>query len=83
MSQVMHDPRSGLDFAEIFDGTSRKDVMKQMDVRRTELERLGHMFVSRTSIGRNTTCPCGSGIKYKKCCLLSGASSPPTFAKVA
>lgn len=23
-----------------------------------------------TNIGRNDTCPCGSGKKYKKCCLL-------------
>jgi uncharacterized protein YchJ len=23
-------------------------------------------------IGRNDTCPCGSGRKYKKCCLDSG-----------
>lgn len=22
-----------------------------------------------TKIGRNTTCPCGSGKKYKNCCL--------------
>lgn len=21
------------------------------------------------SIGRNDTCPCGSGMKYKKCCI--------------
>ncbi len=25
------------------------------------------------SIGRNDKCPCGSGQKYKKCCLLNGA----------
>lgn len=23
-------------------------------------------------IGRNDPCPCGSGLKYKKCCLASG-----------
>ncbi|MEX5438627.1 SEC-C metal-binding domain-containing protein [Acinetobacter indicus] len=23
-----------------------------------------------TKIGRNETCPCGSGNKYKKCCLI-------------
>lgn len=32
---------------------------------------------SRSSkIGRNESCPCGSGKKYKKCC---GASTPPTI----
>lgn len=25
-------------------------------------------------IGRNNPCPCGSGKKFKKCCLLSGES---------
>ena len=23
-------------------------------------------------VGRNTPCPCGSGKKYKKCCMLNG-----------
>jgi len=25
---------------------------------------------ARTDLGRNSPCPCGSGLKYKKCCLL-------------
>jgi len=29
----------------------------------------GHSHVKRTKIGRNDPCPCGSGKKYKKCCL--------------
>ncbi len=24
-------------------------------------------------VGRNDRCPCGSGQKYKKCCLLNGS----------
>jgi uncharacterized protein YecA (UPF0149 family) len=24
--------------------------------------------------GRNDPCPCGSGKKYKKCCLINGAT---------
>ena len=24
---------------------------------------------TKTKIGRNDPCPCGSGLKYKKCCL--------------
>jgi uncharacterized protein YecA (UPF0149 family) len=82
MSQTMIDPR-GFAHTEIFTGETKRAVHEQMDARRTELERLGHTFAKRTSIGRNTACPCGSGRKFKKCCLLSGASSPPTFARVA
>jgi preprotein translocase subunit SecA len=26
-----------------------------------------------SKVGRNDPCPCGSGKKYKKCCLLKGA----------
>lgn len=83
MAQTMHSPSTGQDFTEIFTGNSVAEVHAQMDDRRKELERLGHTFVKRTSIGRNTKCPCGSGIKYKKCCLLTGASSPPVLARVA
>ncbi|MBK5101444.1 MAG: SEC-C domain-containing protein [Desulfobacteraceae bacterium] len=36
-------------------------------------EREPYRPLSRTSsspkIGRNEPCPCGSGLKYKKCCL--------------
>lgn len=28
-------------------------------------------------IGRNDSCPCGSGQKYKKCCMLKNASELP------
>jgi SWIM/SEC-C metal-binding protein len=28
--------------------------------------------------GRNDPCPCGSGVKYKKCCLRSSPAGAPT-----
>ena len=28
-----------------------------------------YTFGSRGRIGRNAPCPCGSGMKFKKCCL--------------
>ena len=28
------------------------------------------LISGETKIGRNEPCPCGSGLKYKKCCLL-------------
>jgi len=33
--------------------------------------------MSATSLGRNSTCPCGSGRKYKKCCLARANAMPP------
>ncbi|MEN8244579.1 MAG: type I methionyl aminopeptidase [Thermodesulfobacteriota bacterium] len=32
-------------------------------------------------IGRNAPCPCGSGLKYKRCC--AGKDAPPTVDKVS
>lgn len=31
---------------------------------------LGEVEGGSTKVGRNASCPCGSGLKYKKCCLL-------------
>jgi len=30
-------------------------------------------------VGRNAPCPCGSGFKYKKCCLAKNGGYPPDF----
>jgi len=32
-----------------------------------------------TTPGRNDACPCGSGKKFKKCCMLKHASVPPAL----
>lgn len=29
-----------------------------------------------SAIGRNEPCPCGSGLKYKRCCALKSAKAP-------
>jgi hypothetical protein len=36
------------------------------------------MHSERVKLGRNDVCPCGSGSKYKRCCLSSGHSFPQT-----
>jgi uncharacterized protein YecA (UPF0149 family) len=69
MAQTMHNPATGLNEVEFFTGPSIATVQQAMDERRAELEAAGQSFVKRTSIGRNTTCPCGSGLKFKKCCI--------------
>lgn len=37
------------------------------------------MSKKKAKIGRNSPCPCGSGLKYKKCCLRKGKAPPQTF----
>ncbi len=39
--------------------------------------RTGIVVSSRIKIGRNDPCPCGSGLKHKKCCLLRAANQQP------
>lgn len=68
MAQTTIDPR-GFAQTEIFSGPTNKAVKAAMDSRLAELAQEGHTFAKRTRIGRNTTCPCGSGRKFKKCCL--------------
>ena len=33
-------------------------------------------------IGRNEPCPCGSGLKYKKCCMNQTSPKPMDMAKL-
>jgi preprotein translocase subunit SecA len=40
---------------------------------RSAPERRAEGARSGQKVGRNDTCPCGSGKKYKKCCLAKGA----------
>ena len=69
MAQTTFDPVNHRLVTEIFKDVSREAVYAQMDNRFKELEKEGHQLINRTSIGRNTPCPCGSGRKYKKCCI--------------
>ena len=52
---------------EFFVAETTKLLDKKMDDRLEQLpdERL----VRRVKIGRNDLCPCGSGRKFKKCCI--------------
>lgn len=46
-------------------GKDEKDFVKML----SGIEREGDTSASRIKIGRNDPCPCGSGKKYKFCCL--------------
>lgn len=69
MAQTMHNPATGLNVTETFIGPNAASLHAAMDSRRAELEAQGHTFVNRRMIGRNAQCPCGSGLKFKKCCI--------------
>jgi len=54
---------------EVFTGFKVADIKTKMDERRTELEAHGAQNFQRAKIGRNSPCLCGSGLKFKKCCI--------------
>jgi len=54
---------------EFFKGETDEEVVAKMDARLNELQGKGHTLVRRVKIGRNEPCPCGSGLKFKKCCI--------------
>lgn len=54
---------------QYYSGTRDRDIHEAMDADREVLERAGATNFRRTRIGRNATCPCGSGRKFKKCCM--------------
>ena len=52
--------------AEIEQNIERKQVIKGSS--NDGKEKVGHTVKNDKKIGRNDTCPCGSGKKYKNCC---------------
>lgn len=54
---------------EYFTAAKETELRAAMDKRRGQLESKGYTFVRRRKIGRNEPCPCGSGVKFKKCHL--------------
>lgn len=58
-------------FVETFIGSTALSNHQAMDARAAEIAAKikGAEATHRTKIGRNTSCPCGSGRKFKKCCI--------------
>ena len=52
---------------EFFSADKQELLEQKMDERLQELPR--ERLVRRVKVGRNQPCPCGSGRKFKKCCI--------------
>lgn len=50
-------------------GISREDVEKIANNLLEDIDRITAL-ANTNKIGRNDTCPCGSGKKYKRCCIV-------------
>lgn len=60
---------------EFFKHETEEGVNALMDERLKQLEGKGETLVRRVKVGRNDPCPCGSGRKFKKCCVHKCRSS--------
>lgn len=54
---------------EFYTGTKDADILKAMDADLVAAEAKGGHLAHRGRIGRNSTCPCSSTRKFKKCCM--------------
>lgn len=54
---------------QYYTGQRDADLHAAMDADAQLVREAGGQFETRTKIGRNATCPCGSGRKFKKCCM--------------
>ncbi len=52
---------------EFFSAENQELLNQKMDDRLKELPK--ERLVRRVKVGRNQPCPCGSGRKFKKCCI--------------
>ena len=52
---------------ELFTEANQELLNQKMDDRLKELP--NERLIRRVKIGRNSPCPCGSGRKFKKCCI--------------
>ena len=59
-----------LTFEVIASGWELTDEMQKriLKAARRSVARAHQAQVNRTKIGRNDKCPCGSGLKFKRCC---------------
>ena len=60
-------------FLNFEDNTSEEKVKNLIDsaIREQAPVKKTQPLTKKKKIGRNQPCPCGSGKKYKKCCLIT------------
>lgn len=56
-----------------FTASTEFDLRQKLDSAEHEMADKGFTLVKEVKIGRNAECPCGSGAKFKKCCIAKAA----------
>lgn len=58
---------------EFFLARDAAGLLTVMDARLAQLQSQGHTLIRRVEVSRNMRCPCGSGKKFKRCCMVRAA----------
>ena len=73
--QEIRETRMNRELIDRLTGVESPELMKQFEQRRAELqqrlesgETQKATVIEHRRISRNDPCPCGSGVKFKKCC---------------
>ena len=61
--------RAGLERQEFFTSKTPANLTAAMDSRLMELIEKGEVLIGRITLTKNMKCPCGSGRKFKRCCI--------------
>ncbi len=67
--ETMEADKQKLEFFEAEFGMQDEELLMEEDIE--FFNNTQNLFSSGEKIGRNDPCPCGSGKKYKKCCLIN------------
>lgn len=68
-TQILYNPQTQELLREFFEAASEPLLEQKMEGRAEEMRPRGYTVVKRQKIGRNQLCPCGSGRKFKRCCI--------------
>lgn len=68
MQEFRHEARG--DIQQCFgQAETQKLLEEKMNSLQSEMSEKGFVETKRKKLGRNDACPCGSGNKFKKCCI--------------
>ena len=67
-SQSIYIEQVGIEFAELYNDLRQQTGRSDLPALHPRFV-VGHAHLTPKKVGRNDPCPCGSGKKYKKCCM--------------
>jgi uncharacterized protein YecA (UPF0149 family) len=73
--------KDGRKLREFFGAEDEEAMKKKMTEMHQKALELGVTEVRQVKLGRNSPCPCGSGKKFKKCCMCKVDQGPEVVSE--